>query len=66
MNNLELEKIEVKLDKLLEKVHELDKKVVAQDHLSHRIANLERNQYFIVITFIGGLIKMLIDFIQGK
>lgn len=66
MNNIELEKIELKLDKLLEKVHELDKKVVAQDHLMHRINNLERNQYFMVVTFIGGVIKMLVDFLQGK
>jgi hypothetical protein len=64
--NSELEKIDIKMDKLLDRIHELDKKVVAQDHLTHRIANLERNQYFIIVTFIGGAIKMIVDFFQGR
>lgn len=61
----DLERINKKMDTLLEKIHELDKKVVTQDHLTHRISNLERNQYFVVTAVIGGIIKMLMDYFSG-
>ena len=64
----EMEKLESKIDKLTDKIHELsvkvETKIESQGHLKERIDKLERNQYFIITALIGGLIKFAFEFIQ--
>ena len=66
----DMEKLEKKIDNLTNKIHDLsikvETKIVSQNHLEHRIEKLERNQYFVVTAIIGGIIKLIFDFIQGK
>jgi predicted metalloenzyme YecM len=61
----DLDKLESKLDDIKDKLHALDIKVVGQDHLNHRVENLERNQRWLITTVLAALVKFIFDFFKG-